>query len=529
MIPASRRFVLAAALSAPLAAPAIARAQSAGRTLRFIPQGSLANIDPVSTTTLARNHALLVYDTLFGLGRDFQPKPQMAAGYEVSGDGLTVTIRLRPDLRFHDGAPVRAADCVASIARWSKRDVLGSHLAQLAEEMVAIADDGFRIRLKKPWPGLIWALGKPSAGICAIMPERVAQTDPFQQITDYTGSGPFRFRGDQWVPGSLAAYERFNGYVAREEPADFLAGGKAVHFDRVEWRVMPDAAAAAAALQNNEADWWEAPLADSLPALRRNRDIAVEVVNTAGSLAMLRFNHLHPPFDKAEVRRALLPALDQRAFMLAAMGEDPASWQVPAGAFTPGTPLANEAGLEAVTTPRDLEAAKQALRASGYNGRRVVMLAPTDFPNLAAMSQVAAELLRQVGFTVDLQAMDWATLVQRRARREAPEQGGWNLFCTTFEGLDVAVPGSHQALRGNGASGWFGWPTSPRREALREAWFDAPDLAAQRRIAEDLQRLVWEEAPFLPLGLLRPAQAYRRSLSGILAGGPPLFWGVRRG
>jgi peptide/nickel transport system substrate-binding protein len=331
------------------------------------------------------------------------------------------------------------------------------------------------------------------------------------------------------VPGSLAAYERFNGYVPRDEPADFLAGGKVVHFDRVEWRVMPDAATAAAALQNNEADWWESPPADLLPSLRRNRDIAVEVVNSAGVLAMLRFNHLHPPFDKAEIRRALLPALDQRSFMQAALGEDAALWQVPAGAFTPGTPLANEAGLEVVTTPRDLEAAQRALRASGYDGRRVVMLQPTDNPTLNAMSAVAADLLRRVGFAVDLQSMDWATLVQRRTRQEAPEQGGWNVFCTSWEGLDVMVPGSHQPLRGSGATGWFGWSSSPRREALRDAWFEAPDLPAQRRIAEDLQRLVWEEAPFLPLGLLRPAQAWRRSLSGIVTGGPPLFWGVRRG
>ena len=471
----------------------------------------------------------MVYDTLFGLGRDFQPRPQMAAGHEVSADGLRVTIALRPELRFHDGEPVRAQDCIASIARWSKRDVLGQRLAALAEEMRPLADDRFEIRLSRPWPGLIWALGKPSANICAIMPERIARTDPFQQITEAIGSGPFRFRQDQFVPGSLAAYERNARYVPRDEPPDFLAGGKVVNFDRVEWRVMPDPATAGAALQAGEADWWETPLADLLPVLRRSRDIAVEVVNTAGALGVLRFNHLHPPFDRVEVRRALLPAIDQRAFMQAALGEDEALWRVPAGAFTPGTPLATDAGLEAVAGPRDLEAARRALRASGYDGRRVVVLQPSDFPTLNALAEVAADTMRKVGFQVDLQSMDWGTLVQRRASREAPERGGWNVFCTTWEGLDVSVPGSHQPLRGNGLAGWFGWPTSERREALREAWFDAGDETAAKRIAEDLQRTVWEEAPFVPLGLLRPPMAYRRSLTGIVTGGPPLFWGVRRG
>jgi peptide/nickel transport system substrate-binding protein len=522
---------LAAGAVAGLAMPRLAPAQGAGRTLRFIPQGGLTNLDPMATTaTVTRNHALMVYDTLFGLGQDHAPKPQMAEGHEVSDDGLATTIKLRPELRFHDGEPVRAQDCVASVLRWSKRDILGQRLGLLLEEMRVLDDDRFAIRLKRPWSGLLFALGKPSASICAILPERLARSEPGRApLAEQIGSGPFRFRASQFVPGSVAAYERNQHYVPRDEPPDFLAGGKPVHFDRVEWRAQPDPAVAAAALQANEADWWETPLATLLPLLRRDSDIAVEVVNTAGALATLRFNHLHPPFDRPEVRRALLPAIDQRAFMRAALGDDPALWHVPSGAFTPGTPLANEIGLEALSGPRNPEAARRALRASGYDGRKVVMLQPTDYPIIAALAEVAAATMRQVGFDVDVQTMEWATLLQRRASREPADKGGWNVFCTTWEGLDVAVPGSHQPLRGHGQDAWFGWPTSPRREALRERWFAAADLAEARRIAEEMQQLLWEEAPFIPLGLLRPPQAYRRSLTGILVGGPPLFWGVKRG
>ena len=420
-----RRRTMLAATGLALAAPRLALGQGSARTLRFIPQGNLANPDPVwTTTTIARNHELMVYDTLFGLGQDFRPKPQMAAGHEVSADGLVHTVTLRPELHFHDGEKVLARDCVASIARWSRRDVLGQHLAAILEEMRPLADDKFEIRLKRPWAGLTWALGKPSASICAIMPERLARTDPFTQVTEHVGSGPFRFRADQWVPGSLAVYERNPHYVPRDEPPDFLAGGKPVHFDRVEWLVLPDPATAAAALQNNEADWWETPLADLLPVLRRSRDIAVEVVNTAGALGVLRFNHLHPPFDRVAVRRALLPAIDQRAFMQAALGNDEALWRVPAGAFTPGTPLANDEGIEAVAGPRDIEAARRALAAAGYDGRKVVLLQPSDYPTLSALAEVAADTMRRVGFNVDLQSMDWGTLVQRRASREPPEKGG---------------------------------------------------------------------------------------------------------
>ncbi|WP_270934646.1 ABC transporter substrate-binding protein [Falsiroseomonas oryzae] len=525
---ATRRAVLGAAAGL-LAAPRLGFGQAQARTLRFVPQANLASLDPIwSTAVVVRNHGLMIYDTLFGLGTDFRPRPQMAAGHEVTDDGRRWIVTLRPGLRFHDNEPVRAADCVASIRRWAKRDVLGQRLDALLDEIRPLDDARFEMRLKKPWPGLAFALGKPSANMCAIMPERVARTDPFTQITDTTGSGPFRFRQDLFRPGDVAVYERFQGYVPRDEPNDFMAGGKTVHFDRVEWRVMPDPSTASAALQNNEADWWETPLADLLPLLRRNRDIAVELINTAGNLGVLRFNFLHPPFDNPAIRRALLPAVDQRAFMNAAIGTDPALSRVPAGVFTPGTPLANDAGLEVLSGPRDLEAARRAVREAGYRGERVAMLSATDLPVLQNLAEVAADMLRRTGFNVDFQAMDWGTHIQRRTNRGPVDQGGWSVFCTTWEGLDVSVPGSHQPIRGHGANAWAGWPTMPRLEELREAWFEATDLEAERRIAQEIQRTVWQEVPFVPLGQVLPPMAYRRSLTGVVKGGPAVFWGVRR-
>ena len=523
-----RRDLLRAAPLTLLPAPAFAQG-SAARTLRFIPQSNLASVDPIwSTAVVVRNHGLMVWDMLYGLDAQYRVRPQMAEGHSVSDDGLTWNIRLREGLRFHDGEAVRARDCVASILRWSKRDVLGQRLDALAEEVAAADDRTVRIRLRRPWAGLAWALGKPSANMCAIMPERIARTDPFQQITEVVGSGPYRFRQDQFRPGDVAVYERFDGYAPRQEPTDFLAGGKAVNFDRVEWRIMPDPATAGAALQANEADWWETPLPDLLPVLRRNREIVVDVVNPAGNLGVMRFNFLHAPFSDPAIRRALLHAVDQRSFMNAAIGTDPALSVVPAGMFTPGTPLANDEGLAAVAGPRSQDAARAALRAAGYANQRVVMLSATDLPVLQNLSEVASDMLRRIGMNVDFPAMDWGTHIQRRTNRNPVDQGGWSAFCTTWEGLDVSVPGSHQPLRGHGAQAWAGWPTMPRLEELREAWFNAPDLAAEQRIAREMQRVAWEEVPFIPLGLVRPPQAWRRHLTNVVKGGPALFWGVRR-
>ena len=521
-----RRSLLAAGA---LSLPGYASGQGAQRVLRFVPQSNLASLDPVwSTAVIVRNHGLMVWDTLFGLDGQFRAQPQMAEGHEVSADGLRWTIRLREGLRFHDGSPVTAADAVASIRRWSKRDVLGQRLDALADEIAAPNERDIAIRLKRPWPGLAWALGKPSANICAIMPARLAATDPFAQVGEAVGSGPFRFRQDLFRPGDVAVYERFDGYRPRDEAPDFLAGGKRVHFDRVEWRILPDPSTANGALTRGEVDWWETPLADLLPALARNRDIVVDLINGAGNLGVLRFNFLHPPFDKVEVRRAIIPALDQRAFMDAAIGTDRALSRLPAGVFTPGTPLATAEGLEPLTGPRDLAAAQRALRDSGYRGERVVMMSATDLPVLQNLSEVAADLLRRIGFNVDMPAMDWGTQIQRRTNRGPVEQGGWSAFCTTWEGLDVSVPGSHQPLRGHGAGAWSGWPTMPRLEALREEWFDAPDQAAERAIAARIQRVAMEEVPFLPLGLVLPRQAYRRTITDVVKGGPALFWNVRR-
>ena len=260
----------AAVAAAGLARPAIG--QSGPRTLRFIPEGNLANPDPIwTTTTVARNHGFMIYDTLFGLDAARAPQAQMAEGFTLSDDRLAWRFRLREGLKFHDGAPVRGADCVASINRWMKRDGMGQRIASQMEGMRALDDRSFEIRLKQPFPLLLTALGKPSANVCFIMPERIASTDAFTQITEYVGSGPYRFLKDEWTPGALAAYARFEGYAPRPEAPSFVAGGKVVNFDRVEWRIIPDSATSAAAMQAGEADWWQSPIVDLLPQLRRAR------------------------------------------------------------------------------------------------------------------------------------------------------------------------------------------------------------------------------------------------------------------
>jgi peptide/nickel transport system substrate-binding protein len=525
-----RRRTFLAASAATLALPSVARAD-ATRVLKFIPQSDLAILDPVWTTAyVTRNHGYMVFDTLYGQSGQkdgFKATPQMVAGHGVDDDGKTWKLTLRDGLMFHHGEKVLARDCVASIKRWGARDAFGQALMQRTDELSAPDDKTIMFRLKQPFSLLPDALCHGASNMCAIMPERIAATDPFKQFTEVVGSGPFRFKADERVQGSLFVYERFAGYKPREDgESSFTSGPKIVHFDRVEWHVQPDPATKAAALQAGEMDWWENPTADLLPLLRKN-GIATPITDSTGTPFMLRPNHLYPPFDKPGVRRALMGAIDQQEFMIAMMGEDTSLWSVPCGFFPPLSPLASDAGLSALAGKRDDAAVKKALEAAGYQGEKVVLMVATDQPTNNALSNVAAEVLKRVGMNVDYQATDWGMVVQRRSLTKPPVEGGWNMFCTGFSGLDFFTPASHLPLRGNGKGAWFGWPDDPKTEALRDAWFNAPDLAAQKKVGVEIQLQAFHDVPYYPLGLAQLPTAFRHDITGVPEGFP-IFWNVRR-
>ncbi|WP_207539803.1 ABC transporter substrate-binding protein [Sabulicella rubraurantiaca] len=522
-----RRSLLVAS-AATLAAPRLGHGQAA-RPLRFVPQANLTSLDPIWTTAnVTRNHGFMVYDTLYGMDARFNPQPQMASGHEVSDDKLTVTITLRDGLKWHDGEAVRAADCVASLGRWMKRNPSGQQLERALEELVALDDKRLRFRLKKPFPLLFNALASPVNPVCFMMPERLARTDPFQQIRESIGSGPFRFVPREFNSGSLVVYERNPDYVPNPNgTSSFTAGPKRPQFERIEWHIIVDASTAAGALQTGEIDWYEQPPPEIQQLLRRNRNVTIEAIDPLPLTGILRFNHLHPPFNDKKMRQAFLPAINQEDFMQAVVGTDSSLYLSNVGIFTPGTPLANDAGLEPLRTPRSLDAAKAALRDAGYNNQPMRLIGPTDILAPAAMTQVAADLLRRLEVNADIVITDWGTVVQRRASREPLERGGWSIFLTSFSSTDFMDPAGHFPLRGNGLSSWPGWPTVPRLEELRDAWFDAPDLPSQQRLAQEMQRVAMDEVPFIPVGAYRSVTAHRRNLADRVPGFA-IFWNLRR-
>ncbi len=517
----------ASGAAAVLCRPGVARAADP-RVLRFIPQSDLTVLDPVWTAAqVTRNHGFAVFDTLYGMDGTFVPTPQMVAGAVKDERGTEWRLGLRPGLMFHDGTPVLARDCVASIKRWGGRDGFGQALMAATNELSAPDDATILFRLKRPFPRLPEALGKSASNMCPIMPERLALTDPFTAVTEMVGSGPFRFKADERVAGHRVVYERFRRYVPRPSgTAGWTAGPKVANFDRVEWQVETDSAVAAAALEAGDVDWWEFPAFDFLPELRQKPAVMVTVQDPVGQIPIMRMNQLYPPFDDPAIRRAVLSAVSQSEFLMAIAGNASNLKHVPAGFFCPGTPMASDEGMAALTSPRDLPAAAKAIKDAGYQGVPVVVLAPTDQPALKALADSGADLLRRLDMSVDYQVMEWSSLLQRQESQAPPGQGGWNVFYTFSDGLDQLNPATNLMLRGNGRAGPPGWPTNPAMEALRDQWLAATEEAEQKKLAGEMQTLAFGSVPYIPLGQNFTATAYR-GLSGVM-NGFSIFWGVRR-
>ena len=316
-----RAFIASAAAAAalPLARPAIG---ATAKTLIFVPQANLTSLDPVWTTaTVTRNFSLMVYETLYGRDQSFNPQPQMVDGHTIDDDGKRWTMKLRDGLVFHDGTPVLARDCVASLQRWLKRDAVSETINARVDAIEAPDDKTLVWRLKKPFPLLAHFLSKVQPQP-VIVPARLAATDPFKQLTEIVGCGPFRFLPDEFVSGSHAAFARFDKYTPRQEPASYTAGGHKVLLDRVEWRIIPDPGDRGERADRRRGGLARTAVArpdpDAEARLRRDD----RLLDIYGTVAILRPNSLIAPTNNVGVRKAMMAAVDPREAMIAAMGED---------------------------------------------------------------------------------------------------------------------------------------------------------------------------------------------------------------
>jgi len=518
-----RHRVLAAALVL-----AVSQVNAQEKVLRVVPHSNLNILDPIWTTQyMARNHGYMVYDTLFGTDEKSRIQPQMVDKWTVSKDQKEWSFTLRAGLEFHDGKPVSGEDVIASLSRWGKRDAMGQKLMTFVERMDSPKPDTFRLFLREPCGFVLEALGKPSSNVPFIMPKRVADTPADKQIEDAIGSGPYIFRKEEFKPGDKAVYIRNDKYVPRKETPSGTAGGKHVYVDRVEWNLaLRDAQSQVNALANGEVDVLERPAFESYEQLKTAPGVQLVTKDPLGFQYMCRFNHLHAPFNNAKVRQAALAAMAQEPFLRAQVGIKE-FYRPCASMFTCNTPYGSSKGSD-IQSKSSMKKAQELVKSSGYDGTAVVIIKPTDLAAIQKLPDVAAQLLRQAGFKVDLQAMDWNTVVSRRAKKEPPAQGGWNIFCTAWVAPDIWNPLTNAAVGAAGEKSWFGWPNDDRLEKLRDEFARATDEGRKKALAESIQARAFEIGTHAPLGEYVNPLATRKNVSGWVIGPGDIYWNVKK-
>ena len=521
-----RRTGLSAAV---LAAATMVAAPLSAETLVAVKHSALRVLDPILTTAyMSRNHGYMIFDTLFALDESMTPQPQMVDSWTVSDDGLTYRFTLREGLKFHDGSPVTGDDVAASIARWGERDGMGQVLMDFVESMGQDGDNVFVMNMKEPYGLVIDSLAKPSSNVPFIMPKRLAETPSTEPIPEQIGSGPFTWVEEEFQPGVKAVYAKFEDYVPRDEEPSWSAGGKVVKVDRVEWVVMPDDQTTLNAIMAGEIDYWESPPSDLLPVLEASGELEVRNLNVLGYQTIMRPNALHPPMDNPLIRKAAIASVYQKDVLDAMIG-NPDLYSLCGAMFVCGTPLATDVGSETLTEGNGQDLARQLLEEAGYDGTPIVIMHPTDVGTLRTQPVVVAQAMRDVGFEVDLQAMDWQTLVGRRASQAPIADGGWNMFMTNWVGADVFNPLVNNMVNGKGPDGgWFGWPDVPELEELRMAYATSGSLEEQQEIAAKIQEVAYDEGVYAPIGQYFVPSAWTSNLEGVLDGPAPFFWNISK-
>jgi peptide/nickel transport system substrate-binding protein len=354
----------------------------------------------------------------------------------------------------------------------------------------------------------------------------VAETDPNTQISDFTGSGPFVFKKDEWKPGDKAVYVKFDKYRPRPEAPSGLAGGKVVKVDRVEWKWIPDHQTAINALLAGEVDYLEAPPHDLLPVLEQDANVKLVMGNPLGNQFTFRFNTLFKPFDNPKIRQAVFYAFNQEDFLKAVIGD--AKYYKTCQSFFPcGSPMASTKGMEGLLQS-NFQKAQALLKEAGYDGTPVVLMHSTDLAVLTNLAPVAKNLMEKAGFKVDMQSMDWQTLVARRAKKDPPQAGGWNAFLTSWVSADILNPVMMGFLNASCDKAMFGWPCDKEIESLRDQFAKETNPAKQKQIAEAVQVRATQYPTHIPLGQWYGPAAMRKNVDGVLEAPVTIFWNISK-
>ncbi|MBI3498140.1 MAG: ABC transporter substrate-binding protein [Proteobacteria bacterium] len=509
-----------------LFAVGVVPAQAQQNVLRVVPSAEPKVFDPhqsgVNQTSM---HVAMIYDTLFTWDSNLVSRPQMVGNYSVSADKLKYTFTLRPGLKFHDGTPVTTKDVLQTWKRQFVRDTQIQKLVDAVASTDKVDDQTFTLTLKEPFGFVEYLISGAKSIDDGILREKEALTDPYTPITEMVGSGPFTFNKAEYVPGAKLVYEKNRAYVPRNEPPDGQAGGKVVKVDRVEWLIIPDPATAYAALKKGEVDFIDSATLDLIKTVENDPNIVIGEVWPVETYGVLRPNSLLPPFNNVKARQALAYMVNQSEYLELAFG-DKKWWHECYAFWVCGTPNGTEIGSDAYRK-QNLDLARQLVKESGYNGEPVVMIGGADIPTFNAWTQMSAELLKKIGFKVDVQLSDWGAVAVRRAKKDPVSQGGWNLFHTSANGSHLASPlTSPSTIMTCDGKNFVGWPCDEVVEKIRDQYVRETDPAKQKALLEQMHRRLWEVVPYAMLGQFRQPFLWRKNVTGVLKTGTLVFWNI---
>lgn len=476
-------------------------------SLRIATHAQLESLDPIKTTAyITRTHGYMVYDTLFALDQNLDPKPQMVESYSASPDGRTWTFKLRPGLKWSDGSNVTAADCVASLQRWGQYDGTGQQLFKDVSSLTGPDDRTIVMQLDRPNALVLQSLAKISATVPFMMPKKVVDAAASGTIADPTGSGPYMFQKDKWT-SNKAVYVKNPYYVPRDDKPSMAAGAKLANEKEIDFVYYNDQRDAVAALVKGDVSYLESPSTKYMSDLTGKPNVVVASTDPLGNVAMMRFNSNVAPFKNAAVRRAVLMTINQNEYMEAALG-DKRFYRLCYSVYPCTTPMANDAG-SAILKTANLEAARKALVAAHYDGTPVVVLNPKDNPVISALTDVTVNNLKQIGMNVDVRNMTWAEMLKERANPAT-----WSMFHTWWLAGDVMNPLSI-AFSGSSTKGWPGAPDDAKLESYRTSYSQTSDPEAKRQFAAKVQERVLAIGALGTLGQFYEPVAFRDDLKGI--------------
>jgi len=491
-------------------APIAAQTARKGGVLRVGMIGEPPTLDAHATTaTITREITVNMYEGLYALDAKLQPVPLLAEGHDVADAGKRYTIRLRKDVKFHNGKPLTSADVVASLKRWGAIAGTGKATFKVVEAIEAKGPNAIEIRLKEPSGSLLTVLASVD-NAAFVYPKDVVDATGDGQLKEFVGTGPFKFV--EHKPDRHVKLARFDGYAARSEPPSGLSGRRTAWVDEILFLPVPDYATRQAGMVTGEYDYIQQVKPDQYDRLKASPGVETLVIKPYG-WATIAFNLKQGVMTNLKLRQAVQAALDVEPMILAGVGHKD-FYRVDPGIFFQELPWHSRASA-ALYNQRDKEKAKRLMKEAGYAGQPIRWIVTTEYEHHYKPAVVGKSQLEDVGFKIDLQVSDWATVVQRRNKPEL-----WDAFSTAF--VFVPVPAtSAQVL-----CDWPGWWCNPEKDALLQAMGRELDFKKRYAMWEKVQTIFYTEAPRIKIGDYFRLDARRKDVAGYEPGPYMHFWNV---